>query len=186
MKYQENSVTIFWISFWNHCIAKKRSHIPRNSTYKIDTYKIQLEIVHFTSFLIQWSGKGYLSFRDDKTVTGRGDNGYQMYSVLPSNIRLGQVLAGCYLPQLDKFWYQQSPCPITAYNISHYSCVIYRGVFVQEWLYRRGCMKWKKSDGKNMIKGYIRTQNVQNITSFCQEHLKAFSNGKYWKHTLLR
>ena len=49
-----------------------------------------------TSFLIQWSGKGYLFFRDDKTVIAFGHDGYQIHSVSPSNIQLGQTLVEYY------------------------------------------------------------------------------------------
>ena len=43
-------------------------------------------------------GKGYLFLRDDETVTGRCDDGYQIYS-----FQLEQALVGYYLSRLNKF-----------------------------------------------------------------------------------
>ena len=40
---------------------------------------------------------------DDKTVIGRGDDGYQIYSVSPSKIQLGQAIVGNYFLRLNKF-----------------------------------------------------------------------------------
>ena len=53
--------------------------------------------------------KGVCFLRDNKTVIGRGDDGYQIYSVSQSNIQL----VGYYLSRLNKFWYPPSPCSIT-------------------------------------------------------------------------
>ena len=56
-------------------------------------------------------------FRDNKTVIGRDNNGYQIYSASPSNIHLGQALAGYYLSRLNIFWYPPSPCAITVWKL---------------------------------------------------------------------
>ena len=47
--------------------------------------------------------KGICFLRDDKTVIRCDDDGYQIYSVSPSNIQLGQALLEYYLSRLNKF-----------------------------------------------------------------------------------